>query len=261
MLAVGVAWLVVLAAIGPGAQATPTTEPIIPPVVWELVSLSGPDGANVDIAEPARYTVQFLPDGTLVAQFDCNHGGGSYEASDGTLTVVGLRSTLMACEPGSHDTRFSFALDKATTFAFDPDGNLLLSGAGGSLRLRPALTGVRWEWQAFEGSDGAIVRPDHPENYAVEFLSDGKLAIQADCNRAVGTFTVDGPAIDLNVGGVTKMLCPEGSLMDRFLRDLDDANSHVFRAGHLFLAAPFDSGVLEFAPSPLAPAEATPDAG
>ncbi|HEX5498400.1 MAG TPA: META domain-containing protein, partial [Thermomicrobiales bacterium] len=186
---------------------------------------------------------------------------GSYTAAGGALTIVGLRSTMMACEPGSRDTLFSAALDMATAFAFDPDGNLLLSGAGGSLRLRPALTGVRWEWQAFEGGDGAIVRPAHPEQYAVEFLPDGKLAVQADCNRAFGVYTADGPTIDLQVAGVTSALCPQGSLMDRFLRDLDTANSHVFRAGHLFLALPVDSGVLEFAPAPAPPAEVTPVAG
>jgi heat shock protein HslJ len=262
MLIVGVACLAVLVAFGPAAQATPVApEQGIPPVVWELVEATGADGATVSIDDPSRYTVQFLPDGELVAQFDCNQGGGSYAASGGALTIVGLRSTLMACEPGSHDTLFSFALDKATAFAFDPDGNLLLSGAGGSLKLRPALAGVRWEWQAFEGGDGAIARPDHPDQYAVEFLPDDKRAIQADCNRAVGVYTVDGPTIDLQIGGVTRALCPEGSLMDRFLRDLDDANSHVFRDGHLFLALPYDSGVLEFSPAPVPTAEATPSAG
>ncbi|HET7092891.1 MAG TPA: META domain-containing protein, partial [Thermomicrobiales bacterium] len=229
--------------------------------VWELTALTGPDGAQEAIDDPSRYTVQFLPDGTLVAQFDCNQGGGSYTAAGGALTIVGLRSTMMACEPGSRDTLFSAALDRATAFAFDPDGNLLLSGAGGSLRLRPALAGVRWEWQAFEGGDGAIVRPGHPDQYAVEFLPDGKLAIQADCNRGVGTYAVDGPTVDLQIGGVTRALCPEGSLMDRFLGDLDAVNSHVFRAGHLFLALPVDSGILEFAPAPVPSAEATPGAG
>jgi para-nitrobenzyl esterase len=86
------------------------------------------------------------------------------------------------------------------------------------------------------------------------------LAIQADCNRAMGTYTVDGPTLDLTVGGVTRAQCPPGSLMERFLRDLDDASSHVFRDGHLFLALPVDAGILEFVPRFHEP-EATPVAG
>ncbi|HEU0116764.1 MAG TPA: META domain-containing protein [Thermomicrobiales bacterium] len=262
MQSVGIACLLFAMLFGPAAHATPTAATAaIPPVVWELTALTGPDGGSVAIDDPSHYTVQFLADGSLVAQFDCNHGGGSYTAVDGALQIFGLRSTLMGCEAGSQGSNFSFVLEKAMAFAFDPDGDLLLSGDAGSLRLRPALAGVRWDWQAFEDGDGAIVRPDHPDRYMVEFLPDGKLAIQADCNRGVGTYTTDGPTIDLQIGGVTRALCPEGSLMDRFLRDLDAANSHVFRAGHLFLALPFDSGILEFAPMPVPPAEVTPAAG
>ena len=57
------------------------------------------------------------------------------------------------------------------------------------------------------------------------------------------------------------MLCEPESLMDRFLRDLDEVNSHVFRDGNLYLALPLDSGILELTPRSIDPAEATPVAG
>ena len=51
----------------PGLLAVPATPtPVasgIPPVVWELVSFTEPTSAPVTIADPTRYTVQFLPDG------------------------------------------------------------------------------------------------------------------------------------------------------------------------------------------------------
>ena len=121
--------------------------------------------------------------------------------------------------------------------------------------------GVTWEWQEFQGMDDSIVVPDNPEDYTLTFLPDGKTAIQADCNRAMGTYTVDDSTIDLVVGGVTRAMCPPGSLMDQYLRDLDEVSSHVFRDGNLYLALPVDSGIMEFVARYEAPPEATPESG
>jgi len=262
MLVIGFASLVFLVALFPAAQATPPPSGQgIPPVVWELVALTGADGVQVDIDDPTRYTVQFLPEGRLTAKLDCNQGAAGFTASDGIIEITQMAATLALCEPDSHDGTFQVILQGVTSYEIDPDGFLLLSGDEGTLRLRPALTGVLWEWQEFEGSDGEVVQPDDPSRYTIEFLPEGNLAIQADCNRATGTYTVDGPTIDLRVGAVTRMACPAGSLMERFLRALDDGNSHVFRAGGLFLALPVDSGILEFQPTYVAPEGATPVAG
>jgi heat shock protein HslJ len=120
---------------------------------------------------------------------------------------------------------------------------------------------VRWAWQTFQGSDGTIVRPDDPSQYTVEFLPDGTLAIQADCHHAVGTYTAGNSAVDLRIGESTTAICPPGALMDRFLRDLDQVTSHVFRDGKLYLALPMDTGIHAFAPTSVAPPAATPAAG
>ena len=255
-------FLFFLASVFPTMQATPTpTAQGIPPVVWELVTLTGTDGVEIDIPEPSRYTVQFLEEGRLAATLDCNQGSAGYTAFDGIIEISDMASTLALCEDDSQAGSFQIILQHVTSFDLDPDGFLLLSGSEGDLRLRPALTGVIWSWQKFAGGDGEVIRPDNPDQYTVEFLPEGKLAIQADCNRAIGTYTVDDPAIDLVVGGVTRMLCEPESLMDRFLRDLDEVNSHVFRDGNLYLALPLDSGILELTPRSIDPAEATPVAG
>jgi heat shock protein HslJ len=242
--------------------ATPTaTASGIPPVIWEMVSFSEMDNVPVTIADPARYTVQFLPDGRLLTRLDCNHGRGGYTASAGVLALTPLAVTKATCPPDSEDTRFQTILESATSYAFDPDGLLLLNGGKGSLHLRPALTGVRWAWQTFQGSDGTIVRPDDPSQYTVEFLPDGTLAIQAACHHAVGTYTVGNSTVDLRIGESTPAICPPGALMDRFLRDLDQVTSHVFRDGKLYLALPMDAGIHAFAPTSVAPPAATPATG
>src|SRR5829696_20391 len=150
---------------------------------------------------------------------------------------------------------------RGASHGWDREWGLLLHGDKGSLHLRPALTGVRWAWQTCQGSDGTIVRPDDPSQYTVEFLPDGTLAIQVDCHHAVGTYTVDNSTVDLRIGERTTAICPPGALMDRFLRDLDQVTSHVFRGGKLYLALPMDAGVHAFAPNSVAPPAATPATG
>ena len=218
------------------------------------------NGFHADIEDPSRYTLQFLPDGRLTAKLDCNQGSGGFSATDGVLEIEQMISTLALCDADSNGHNFQFVLQGATKYAFDPDGFLLLSGDEGDLKLRPTLPGVTWEWQKFAGGDGEIIRPDNPNQYTIEFLPAGKLAVQADCNRATGTYTVDKSTIDLQIGGLTRAMCPPGSHMDRFLRDLGDSSSFVFRQGHLYLALPIDSGILEFAPTYVEP-KATPAAG
>jgi heat shock protein HslJ len=215
----------------------------------------------VTIADPSRSTLQFLPDGRLLARLDCHHGHGRYTAAAGVLALTPLAVTTAMCPPDSEDTRIQTILERATSYAFDPDGLLLLHGDNGSLHLRPALTGVRWAWQTFQGGDGTIVRPDDSSQYTVEFLPDGTLAIEAACDHAVGTYTVSNSTVDLRIGERTPAICPPGVLMDRFLRDLDQVTSHVFRDGKLYLALPMDAGIHAFAPTSVAPPAATPATG
>ncbi len=262
MVLLALASLLLLVPSVVAGPATPTaTASGIPPVIWEIVSFSEPESAPVTITDPSRSTVQFLPDGRLRARFDCNQGSGGYTAVEGVLTLTPLVVTTAICPPDAEDPRVQTILESATSYTFDPDGLLLLYGDNGSLHLRPTLTGVRWTWQTFQGSDDTIVRPDDPSQYTVEFLPDGTLAIQADCPHAVGTYTVDTSTVDLRIGESAAAICPAGALMDRFLRDLDQVTSHVFRDGRLYLALPMDAGIHAFAPTPVAPPAATPAAG
>src|SRR5262245_44432881 len=107
--------LLVLSALA--AQATPNpTATGIPPVVWELVSHTATNSKPVAIAEPARYTLQFLPDGRLLARLDCNQGSGGYTASDGVLTLTPMAATLKLCPPDSQVDPFQLLLSQATAY-------------------------------------------------------------------------------------------------------------------------------------------------
>ena len=127
------------------------------------------------------------------------------------------------------------------------------------LDLQPALTGVVWQWQETLSNTGEVtLRPDDPTPYTVAFLPDGTLAIQADCNQATGTFIVTGSQLDLQVGGLTRMACPPGSLMDPFLAELDQVVSSTIQ--QTLTLAVSGGGVMQFT-AVVEPSAATPSTG
>lgn len=240
------------------AAATPTPAPAtLPPIVWQAIGVTDSAGATTEIAEPERYTAQFLPDGSVVIRADCNRARSSYELAGDTLVMHPGITTLALCPPDSHDQVFMAALLGATTFAFDDDGLLVLSGDGGELTMRATLEGVVWQWEQFQGGDDTIVTPENPSRYTLEFLPDAKLAVGADCNRAMGAWS-DDDGLQLTIGGMTRAMCPEGSLSNDFVEDLGHVRSHVFRDGKLHLALWADAGIMTFVATAATEEPATP---
>ena len=231
-------------------EATPESEAALTPVVWQWTALDLADGTTEAPDDPAKYTLQFRPDGRYVIQVDCNGGSGEYDVDGSTLQLGPAATTLMLCPPGSLDTIFLPRLTEVVAFAYVEEALVLtLADAAGVLRFTPALTGVVWQWQGFQGGDGAEIVPDDPSRYTVEFFADGSLAAQVDCNRGRGSYTVDGSQIDVGQLATTRMACPPDSLDAEFARYLDEAVSFVFREGKLYLALPADAGIAEFAPT------------
>lgn len=266
MFVVAIALAAILVVVSPlalGAQgtATPTAAaPEMPPVVWELQSMTT-RGATVSPTDPAAYTIQFLADGELRVRADCNRGRATYELDDQSISVGPVALTRMGCPQGSHDAKFVDALTRASAWSFADDTLVLtIPGDEGSLTFAPALEGVVWQWQGFQGGDDSVLDPTDPAAYTVEFQPDGMLRIRADCNHGNWSWSAEPPEITIVPGMMTLVGCEEGSLGDRFSLDLEAASSFVFRDGRLFLALPMDSGIHEFA-AVLPEPEATPEAG
>jgi hypothetical protein len=68
---------------------------------------------------------------------------------------------------------------------------------------------------------------DAPERYTLRFESTGRITMQADW-------------------ALTRMMCPPGSLSDRFVKEVGRASSSFVKDGDLFLELPVDSGTLRF---------------
>lgn len=221
--------------------------------VWELQDIQFNDGQQLVADPPENYTVEFMDDGSMTVRADCNRGLGNFMVPEpGHLRVMPMATTLAACPEGSIGNDFTQALNNADLFFFQ-DGQLFidLASDSGTMRFQeaaaPSLVGQVWKLQRIQMNDDSQTVPSDPENYTIEFMDDGSVVVQADCNRGRGSFATDADN-RLTISGVatTRMACPEGSSDAAFLRGLDSANSYFFRDGQLIVELMYDSGSMIF---------------
>lgn len=222
--------------------------------VWELEEILFNDGKTL-VAKPSEhYTVEFMDDGTLSVLADCNRGRGSFTMPEpGRLSVDPIATTMAACPEGSIGNDFVQALGSANSFFFQDDRLFIeMKFDSGTLRLREAstdmgLVGTVWKLQQIQMNDGSLTVPDAPENYTVEFMDDGNVVVQADCNQGRGSFTTTDNRLSIGELATTRMACPPGSSDTEFLRALNNASSFFFQDGQLIVELMYDSGSMIFA--------------
>ena len=148
------ATLVLISACGAGPQPpAPAVEPApetAPKVVAaEPGALIGPifvaemlEGQPV--TEGVESSIRFDAEGRATGRAGCNNFQGSYEV-DGTSVSFGpMAVTRMMCPPAVMDQESAFlqAIDRATSFAWDDDGALLLMAEDGEpSRFLPVSSG------------------------------------------------------------------------------------------------------------------------
>ncbi|MGD8737596.1 MAG: META domain-containing protein, partial [Anaerolineae bacterium] len=127
------------------------------------------------------------------------------------------------------------------------DGTLVETGrqtaAGGQ-----DLVGPVWKWEQFLESNDNTIIVDNPEQYTLEFLPDGTVQIKADCNNASGRYSLSGSQLTIELGPMTRAICPPGSLSDEFVRDLGEVASYLIQDGKLALALKYDVGIMTYRP-------------
>ena len=113
----------------------------------------------------------------------------------------------------------------------------------------PALAGT-WRWAGFVSPKENLVVKD-PDQYLLTFPEPGHIALKADCNRAAGgvTFGTDG-ALKIGPMAMTRAMCPDGSLSDRFALQVGHATHWSQANEDLLLELPAGSGTLRFAKVP-----------
>jgi heat shock protein HslJ len=134
------------------------------------------------------------------------------------------------------------------TKTFALQGDQLVETSSQVVEAGPELVGPVWRWEQTLMGNGDEFVPDNPGNYTLQFMPDDTVAVQADCNQVSGTYTLDGSAITIALGPSTMAACPEGSLGDQFVANLDAAAIYFFSDGNLFIDLKFDSGTMRFSP-------------
>ncbi len=126
-----------------GAQTVPPTPvaPPIPPLAWQLTAFPGVTTG----LEPGRYTVQFVPDGTVNIRADCNWVLGTWSGANGVLDITVTMSTVAGCPVDSLEEPYVQALDAATAYTIDASMMLVITGPEGEMRFSPALPAMAWQ--------------------------------------------------------------------------------------------------------------------
>ena len=110
-----------------------------------------------------------------------------------------------------------------------------------------ALTGTTWMWT---GMTTPVQHTDIvvPQNYTLRFQDDGAVNIKADCNNASGSYKVEDESIQIEIGPMTRAVCPPGSYSDDFNKYLGSAANYFFKDGVLYIDLAADGGRMTFTP-------------
>jgi heat shock protein HslJ len=95
--------------------------------------------------------------------------------------------------------------------------------------------GGAWQWQSTQHADGSSVVAADPSRYTVTFQPDGRLTIRADCNTVLGSYTVSGAALQIQLGPSTLVGCPPDSQADQFTADLARVTGYALAGENLQL--------------------------
>jgi heat shock protein HslJ len=102
-------------------QANPLVGP-----VWQLQQIQYMNDTSKTSDDPAKYTVQFLADGSLQFKADCNTGSGKYIINGNSLSIELGAMTMAACPPESLSDEFLQNLGIAASYIFQ-SGDLFIA--------------------------------------------------------------------------------------------------------------------------------------
>ena len=114
------------------------------------------------------------------------------------------------------------------------------------LGTAPDLRGTVWQWRQTLMNNDDEFASNNPAKYTVEFMADGSVVVQADCNPVRGTYTADGNAITIALGPSARAACADDSLGERFTGQLAGAAIYFFRSDDLYVDLKYDSGTMRF---------------
>ncbi len=210
-----------------GALATITSaqtpDPKLAGQTWELEQVEYGNDETVTLEEPSRYTLEFGEDNLILLRADCNHGTGTYQQNENQLDLELGILTRAQCPPDSFADQYLRDLEFVSSYVFE-QGDLFLSlqADGGIMQFSAQsqdLVGPVWSLAEMIYADYTITITK-PGQYTLSFDDEEGVSIQADCNRALGTYTQTDRELSILLGPTTLAACPPTSLAEPFTRSL-----------------------------------------
>ena len=198
--------------------------------VWQWVGTTTPV-EQIGVADPTRYTVEFLADGTAAIGADCNRVTATYTTDGQRITITPGISTAAACPPDSQADPFVQQLSNAAVFFFQ-GGELFIDQAADAGTMRFATNIVAPAPESGSGGDVVTVSNlpfrvvsfgpagaertviDGREITAVFDEAGGTVSGNSGCNSYSGPMNTAEGAFALGPFASTMMAC-EQSIMDQ----------------------------------------------
>ena len=206
-----------------------------------LISDTGGSGTFYDLAlvetqggKPIVLGTAFLGDRIVVK---------SLQLADGQIVIeTTIQGPDDPMTSPSQEVRSTYALQEGELVLTDRE---ILAPEQSKAEAGSPLTGIAWQWVHFMDPLEEY-EVSEPENYTLEFFEDGTLQIQADCNRASGSYIVKDASITIEIGPMTLAACPPGSRSEEFLLNLGFAAIYFFQEGDLLMDLMADGGTMKF---------------
>lgn len=182
------------------------------------------DGTGGILPAGIRLTLDFNDAGGVGGTAGCNSYFGTVAFTAGGISITGIGSTEMACEPGVMDreARFLAALGRATSFTLD-DQHLSLAAADGTVSIdlvpfvpeadRP-LGGTTWHLTTLIDGDAASSTVAGTEPTLEVDDVAGQIGGSSGCNQFGGPAEFGDGTVVIGDLISTKMAC-EPAVMDQ----------------------------------------------
>ncbi|MCB0087091.1 MAG: META domain-containing protein [Caldilineaceae bacterium] len=138
----------------------------------------------------------------------------------------------------------------ATDFWYEVDPTGDSSSESAEPEAPSALVGVTWQLAEIAHADDRVDTSADPAQYMLLLAADGTLSAQSDCNRARGSYELDGEAISIGPLTSTAALCPPESLSEAYVKGLTTAATYAIADGELSIHFGPDEGVMHFMMAP-----------
>ena len=234
-----------------GAELPVMAAPALPDSLvgrtWAWLETTTPE-ETIGAADPARYTVDFLADGTAAIQADCNRVVAAYTTDGQSITITPGPSTLAACPDDSQADVFLSQLSNAATFFFRNDELFIDQFASAGTMRFVSLAAVSGPVTGpVDGPSGRTFRvvsfgPTGAEQMVIEGTeitalfdeAGGTVSGTAGCNSYSGDLRTPSGAFSIGPLASTAMACVEpAGIMEQeaaFLAALSAATSYQWEA-------------------------------